>query len=80
MLSGVAWGRFMQGNEIDGSMQLLRLNRDKAIVLLSYSRSREASGNAVIALKAAWTLFRCDWQGYRSLTTRPVEGGSLVDL
>jgi len=71
----VAWGKIMKENEIDGNMQLPRLNGDKAIVSLSYSRSLEAPVNAGIALKAPWNLLGCDRQGYRFQTTRTVEGG-----
>ena len=50
------------------------------MVSLPSSRLLGVAENTVIVLKSPWSLLRCDREGYRDLTTLPVEGGRLVNL
>ena len=53
---------------------------DSTIVSLSCARPLEAPEDAVIALNAAWNLLMDNQEDCRYQTTRPVEGGRLLDL
>jgi hypothetical protein len=80
MRVGAAWAKFMKENWSRQSHAPAKATGDKTGSLLSYARPLEASTNAFIALKAAWNLLLWDWEGYGYQTTRPVEGGRIVDL
>jgi hypothetical protein len=74
------WGRFMKENWGSPPHTSAQAAGDKEIAQVSYARPLEITVNAVTALKAAWNLLLWDWEGYGYQSTRPVEGGRLVDL